>query len=169
MIQLTPELVARSQRTALGSGETVDEFSVIDFNLSRRTGVVVNEIVGEIALLAQVAVGAGQILQQLDVDPDNVVVEQPADTVILDSSRIFSQMMQYQIATLEFAQHSSLLRVDWRAVPIHQRPISITNLVHEVQGGWGARTDQFTVVITIYYLVVELTLSELGMLNASRR
>ncbi|MBA7554164.1 hypothetical protein ES705_46776 [subsurface metagenome] len=169
MILLTPELYCRSQLTDIGTGANVDAFAQLDFNLSRRTGILINEVIGEIALLAQVAVGAGQILQQLDLDPDNEAVEMPANTVITDSSRPFSQMMQYQIATTEVTTHMSLLQVKWRAMPMHERPISITNLVHEVQGGWGTRTDTFTAVLTIYYQIVELTLAELGMLNASRR
>ncbi|MBA7582724.1 hypothetical protein ES708_24661 [subsurface metagenome] len=169
MIVLTPELYCRSQLTGDGIGATLDSFAQLDFNLSRRTGVVINEVIGEIALLAQVAVGAGQILQQLDLDPDNEVVEMPGNTVITDSSRPFSQMMQYQVATTEVSTHQSLLQVKWRAMPMHERPISITNLVHEVQGGWGTRTDTFTAVLSIYYQIVELTLAELGMLNASRR
>ena len=169
MILLTPELYCRSQLTDIGVGVNIDAFAQLDFNLSRRTGILINEVIGEIALLAQVAVGAGQILQQLDLDPDNEVVELPANTVITDSSRPFSQIMQYQISTAEASVHSSVIQEKWRAMPMHERPISITNLVHEVQGGWGARTDTFTCVLTIYYQIVELTLAELGMLNASRR
>ena len=169
MIQLTTELYLRSQLTALGAGANVDAFAELDFNLSRRTAVLINEVVGEIALLAQVAAGAGQILQQLDLDPDNEAVELPANVVTVDSSRPFSQMMQYQVATAEVSSHASLLQINWRDIPMHLRPLSITNLVHEVQGGWGARTDTFTCVMTIYYHIVELTLAELGMLNASRR
>jgi len=164
MILLTPELYCRSQLTDIGIGSNIDAFAQLDFNLSRRTGILINEVIGEIGLLAQVAVGAGQILQQLDLDPDNEVVEMPANTVITDSSRPFSQMMQYQVATTEVTTH-----VKWRAMPMHERPISITNLVHEVQGGWGTRTDTFTAALSIYYQIVELTLAELGMLNASRR
>jgi len=166
MIVLTPELYCRSQLTALGAGVNVDAFAELDFNLSR---ILINEVIGEIALLADVAVGAGQILQQLDLDPDNEVVEMPANTVITDSSRPFSQVMQYQVVTTEVSSHHSLLQVKWRAMPMHERPISITNLVHEVQGGWAARADTFTCVLSIYYQIVELTLAELGMLNASRR
>ncbi|MBA7554138.1 hypothetical protein ES705_46750 [subsurface metagenome] len=169
MILLTPELYCRSQLTALGAGANVDAFAELDFNLSRRTGILINEVIGEIALLADVAVGAGQILQQLDLDPDNEAVEMPANTVITDSSRPFSQMMQYQVVTTEVTTHMSIHGLKWRAMPMHERPISITNLVHEVQGGWGARADTFTAVLTLYYQIVELTLAELGMLNASRR
>lgn len=170
MIVLTPELVARSFLTAIGAGVVVDESQALDFNLARRTGVVINEVIGEVAVLAQAAAGAGQILQQLDLDPDNVIVDLPGDGVPeLDVSRIFSQLVQYQFATAEINITTDRHKLSWRDFPMHQRPISITNLVHEVQGGWAARTDTYTCVLSIHYQVVELSLPELGMLNASRR
>ena len=171
MIKLSPELYALSAFSAAAAALETRE---LDFNLSRRSGVVINSIVGTLELWSDDNATLNQYaVQELDLAPGNIDVWEGSanpDAVIYDSSRPFRQLTfaMCGIAVYLPLYHldSQLVR-DWTHLPLDERPVSITNMRHHirvvgnVQGYHGQ--------LHIAYHIVELSLMELGILNASRR
>ena len=170
MIKLTPELYCLSSFSAAAAGIETRE---LNFNLARRSGIIINSIYGVIEIWTDNAVANQYIAQELDLDPDNVDVWEASanpDAFVYDSSRLFRQvaLAATMEATLIGVYHtdSQLVR-DWTHLPLEQRPISITSVRHhlrcigDVQGYHG--------LLHIAYHIIELSLTELGIINASRR
>jgi len=178
MIRLTPELYALSAFDGTISGGNTVETRELDFNLSRRSAIVINQITGQMHVGPAVAADHfSSVCQELDLDPDNLTIWQATptpDAIEYDSSRVFRQLNALWlsvVATISLTGNFQwLLEKDWHAVPIELRPISITNLRHHVNAVSGpASADSYHVELHIYYAIYELTLQELGIINASRR
>ncbi|KKL81202.1 hypothetical protein LCGC14_1997150 [marine sediment metagenome] len=179
---LTKELMLMS--FLQGSGASADS-AELTFNLARRSGVVVNQITSQIMVGTILAIeGSIQntVAQEVDLDPDNIDVQEgnttPADVVIMDSSRIFRHQAIFQQKFLEFGTNAgggfgtewvSRMDTDFRMLPLNQRPISITNLRHHYRRTTDGTSGIITGLITLRYQIVELTLQELGIINAGRR
>lgn len=170
---LTPELTLLSLEAVTNAAST-DE---LDLNLARRTGIMINRIVGQIHY--QILLTADQIrvaAQEIDVDPDNIALLGGHPSIgagglqLIDTSRIFRQVCHCcTSATDDLAtQSTNILTVDWSHYPRNERPIFITNLRHHKEVA-GNAADVADFEIMIYYQIVELSLSELGAINASRR
>ena len=166
MKRLTPELIAHSRFVF---SDTALKTQELDFNLSRRSGVCINKVLSQIEV-DQVVAGFNAI-QELDLDPDNVDVWQGgvgADAVEYDSSRL----LIHHFASISTANGQGPTKSDvllaWSDYPLELRPLSITNMRHHADLVTGAPTGAL-VQLSIYYYIVELTLEELGIVNASRR
>ena len=174
MIRLTPELTCLSGFLAAAAAI---ETRQLDFNLARREAVIINRIIGQLNVLPIAVTGDGQIVQELDRAPDNVGIwGSPTvivDEVEYDSSRIFrQQFMCYSnitVATQGLSHYGNPnLQIDFTHQPMNERPISITPYRHNVcyvGGSMGAVQS----LLQIQYIIVELTLAELGLVNATRR
>lgn len=175
MIRLTPELWLHS---AFDGDSDATETRELDFNLARRSGVVINRIVGQMFLHVDTLTGneaSGEICQEVDVDPDNVTIEFAGvlrvDDVVIDSSRVFRQIEHNDRDTATGGGSQGCnpqLIKDWTNLPMNERPISITNIRHHVKAA-AAISNLYHVEVNIDYIIVELTLEELGIINASRR
>lgn len=177
MDRLTPELFAHSFFTSAPSVDTL-ETRELDFNLARRSAVVVNQIRGEIVMQAGTTSGFSAnsgAVQELDLDPDNVAIEFNAlgvfpDDVVLDSSRVYRQVMGFSHDTAAGAvtPGGANQLMDWTNLRMEERPISITNMRHHFR---TVTQIDFSchVALHIKYFIVELSLLELGILNATRR
>ncbi|KKM65649.1 hypothetical protein LCGC14_1489120 [marine sediment metagenome] len=183
MNRLTPELTLIA---SLGVASNAVESQELDFNLARRSAVVINSIQSTLMEIIVAATGTpllNRAVQEIDRDPDNTDVlgggSALGDSLEIDSSRVMRHVAvafssQQVIGTDAGAGMTtplvSILKSDFRMLPIEQRPISITNLSHHV------RVDQAGVLaglvdgqIVMNYIIVELTLQELGIINATRR
>ncbi len=174
MIRLTPELWLHS---AFEGDSDATESRELDFNLSRRSGVMINHILGQMFLAPDTTTGfdvTAMVAQEVDVDPDNTLVEfagvPEPDDVVVDSSRVFRQVAHpiWDTAAGIARQYNTILQRDWTNLPENLRPISITSLRHHVKA-LGGISNIYHVEIHIAYFIVELTLEELGIINASRR
>ena len=174
MIRLTPNLWAISafQSTAAGV-----ETRQLDFNLARRSALVINKIIGQMHYIVNATSGHSVdmfYIQELDTDPDNVDVEfapnVTPDDVVLDSSRPFRQKIQQDRDTAAGVTNptDTTLIKDWTNEPEHKRPISITSVRHHFRVA-GTVTFLAFAELHIDYYIVELTLEEIGIINASRR
>lgn len=171
MIRLTKELVAFGNLLVTTGVETQE----LDFNLARRSGVVINHIDSQI----QEMVGTGDILdecvQELDLDPDNTNIWQNglgADITNMDTSRLLRHITTFasRDGTAEaIGDFSSHLSIDFRMLPIQERPLSITNLRHHLWNNQAVGSGAIVGLLVIRYIIVELTLEELGIVNAGRR
>ncbi len=157
----------------------------LTFNLARRSGVVINAITSQI-MAGGIEVLEGFIhqsaVQEVDLDPDNIDVQQgstaPTTSLIMDSSRVFRHQAIFQ-QLLEVigvdaggglaTELASELSHDFRVLPLNQRPISITNLRHHFRTTTAGTPGIITGLIQVRYQIVELTLQELGIINAGRR
>ncbi|GAI85759.1 unnamed protein product, partial [marine sediment metagenome] len=155
----------------------VNETRVLDFNLARRSAVVINRIIGQVEMHPDVTSGlelSACLINEVDLDPDNVEVEfanaENPDAVVVDSSRAFRQLHRHNFDTAAGLSHESipLLKKDWHMIPVAERPISITNLRHTMMV-IAALSQVYHVEVEIDYFIVELSLVEIGILNASRR
>ena len=174
---LTPELWCYSVISGSDVGNAV-ETRELDFALARRSAIVINQIEGFIHIGDYTTVGhnnpiAG--LQEVDLDPDNVDVwlgdAFALDDYEIDSSRCFRQMKIYNADTaagLSEAADSQKL-VDWRPNQLVDRPITTRNIRHHVQCDPAGGNATYQMEICIRYFIVELSLAELGYINASRR
>lgn len=175
MMRLTPELYLHS---ALDGDTNLAESRELDFNLARRSAVVINRIVSQLFVHVDVLTGNetnGVAMQEIDLDPDNVDTEFAGDVepdgVVIDSSRVLRHYIHNDrdTATGGGSQGTNPLLVkDWNGAPFNERPISITNIRHHLEG-FGAISNVYHGEVNIDYFIVELTLPELGLLNASRR
>ena len=184
MNRLTPELTLIS---GLQVAPNVVESQELDFNLARRSAVVINSIHSSL-VEATVSQAPSQLndrcAQEIDRDPDNADVFNGGafigDIVNIDTSRIFRH--NYAFASIAvvvgtdagaglMTPLASHLHADFRMLPIEQRPISITNLSHHLRvdqaGALGTGLIEGQIIMT--YIIVELTLQELGIINATRR
>lgn len=178
MDRLTPELWLHSQfagNAAVAPGSRLNR--ELDFNLARRSAVVINRVVGQMQIYTDVTSGheiLGTLIQELDTDPDNVLTEfggvNIANDVEVDSSRPFRQVQHLGIDTAAGAvtPRTTVLEKSWQALPMEQRPISITNLRHNVLA-FEVISLVFRAELNVDYFIVELSLMELGILNATRR
>lgn len=179
MRRLTPELWAISQFADLNGATTlVTVTRELDFNLSRRSGVLINQIRGFLSMVPGGTTGfdaTGAAVQELDVDPDNLtpwnlgtVIKN--DGVDYDTSRLFRQRVARTVDTASGTVTSCGLheKMDWTNLPIEERPLSITNLRHHASA-YATIAGSFEAELYIKYCIVELTLEELGIVNASRR
>lgn len=175
MDRLTPELWLYSSF----EGATVNlETRELDFNLARRSGVIINHIDSQIHVYPDVTSGfevAGTVIQEVDLDPDNVDVEFAGafrpDAVVMDSSRVLRHTQQFGWDTAGGVGHTDLnpwMHLDWKDANWTERPISITNIRHHLSGTGGISLT-YACEIRIAYFLVELSLSEIGILTASRR
>jgi hypothetical protein len=158
----------------------VTESRAIDFNLARRSGIVINRIISQIALHLDTLSGnetAGVGVQEVDVDPDNLIVEFAGDLtpedLKIDSSRCLRHVVHGSQDTATGGAdgvtkpHSQLIK-DWSHMRMEERPISITSIRHHF-GVQCSLSHKYQVEINIDYFIVELSLEELGIINASRR
>lgn len=175
---LTPELWAYSVMSASDVGAVV-ETRELDFSLARRSAVVISQIEGFLHVGNYTTVdhsNPASIVQEVDLDPDNINVwlaaAFPLDDSEIDSSRCFRQMKIYNADTaagLSEAADSQKL-VDWRPNTMQDRPITTRNIRHHLHTGVaGGGNLTYQAEVCIRYFIVELTLSELGYINASRR
>jgi len=173
MIRLTPELTAMSGFTAAAAAAETRE---LDFNLARRSGIVINHIIGQLNIVPIAVSADSQIVQELDRSPDNATVwlgTPIPDDVEYDSSRVFRQaMLNYQnivVATQGLSAYGNpILERDWSHLPMNERPISMTAMRHNVLYS-GTSGGVYQALLIISYVIVELSLQEIGVLNASRR
>ena len=175
MNRLTPELWLHSAFE--GDSDEV-ETRELDFNLARRSAVVINRIVGQMNITADTTTGFDVLramYQEVDMDPDNVTTEfagvTDPDGVVVDSSRVFRQVFPlaaWDTAAGAVSSPHTLLVKDWTSLPITERPISITNLRHHINSV-GSISNSSHSEVNIDYYIVELSLQEIGILNASRR
>lgn len=174
MNRLTPNLWAYSAFASTTDGVESRE---LDFNLARRSGLIINRIIGQAFIQTNTTSGhgvAGIIINELDVDPDNTEVEfsgaTAPDSAVLDSSRVFRQVAHVERDTAAGVENSyhTVLQKDWSAEVEIKRPISITPLRHHFRYGFEIASFG-RAEIAIDYFIVELTLEELGIINASRR
>lgn len=174
MNRLTPNLFLHSAFT--GSASAV-ETRELDFNLARRSAIIINRIISQLFMTTNTTSGHSvdaDLIQEVDLDPDNVDVEfagslQP-DAVVIDSSRAFRHVHHSDrdtAAGVESTTHS-LLQKDFTQDPERQRPISITNIRHHIRNRNTLASFYFG-EINMDYFIVELSLEEIGILNASRR
>ncbi|KKL76097.1 hypothetical protein LCGC14_2048310 [marine sediment metagenome] len=183
MIRLTPELTLISGLQT--ASNTVDS-QELEFNLARRSAVVINSIQSTLMELVTVVTGSpilDRACQEIDRDPDNTDVFNNGvalgDIVNIDSSRVFRHVAVNLTSQVVIGvdggaglttEEVSILKADFRMLPLEQRPISITNLRHHLrvdQAGVLAAAVDGQIVMT--YIIVELTLQELGIINATRR
>lgn len=172
MIRLTNELVLLSSLLASAAVDSQE----LTFNLARRSGVVINQIYSEVNSL----VGSGDTLddaaQEVDLDPDNVDVFGGAtflgDQLVMDTSRLMRHSHIY-ISRNGVAEAAtppvSRVIMEFRNLRLEERPISITNLRHHLRHTRTIGSGAVEGHIIMRYIIVELTLLELGILNASRR
>ena len=175
MRRLTPELWLHS---AFDGESPLLETRELDFNLARRSAVVIVRIVSQMFLHVDVLTGnedAGTLIQEVDMDPDNVTIEvggsPVADALVVDSSRVLRHILynDRDTATGGGSQgNNPLLIKDWSHVPDEMKPMSITNMRHHLLSDAAISNVQHGSV-NIDYFIAELTLEELGILNASRR
>lgn len=174
MDRLTPNLWAMSAQVLAASGVVTRE---LDFNLARRSGLVINRVIGQFFYEVNTTSGhevAGTIIQELDTDPDNVTTEfggaAEPNLAVLDSSRPFRQVAQFDIDTAAGRESPihTLMEKDWTNLPETKRPISITSLRHHFHAV-AVIAMHFHAELHIDYFIVELSLEEIGILNASRR
>lgn len=178
MDRLTPELHLISAFDGDSATGLVVESRELDFNLARRSGVVINRIVSQIGMHTDTTSGHDVLstgIQELDLDPDNVAVEfgtdgHDADDVVIDSSRVLRHIMQPAVETAAGVAEvtHTIMGKDWHHVPPNERPISITNLRHHF-GSIATISQYYHVELHVDYFIVELELREIGILNASRR
>jgi len=179
MNRLTPELWAISTFQGILSAATlIEKTRQLDFNLARRSAIVINQVRGYLMLATGATSGfdvakAGR--QELDVDPDNVQVWDVgtvvrSEGVDLDSSRVFRQAIGGSLDTAAGTVTSADTtdKMDWTSLPMEQRPISITNMRHHI-AAYTTIAGIYAGELYIKYFIVELTLPELGIINASRR
>lgn len=172
MQRLTKELTLMSNLL-----QTSGAFSrVLDFNLARRSGVVINSIYGEIHETVMAGDVVTEGVQEIDLDPDNTDVWQgsiiPGSLQDMDQSRIFRQGFAYisRNGTAEATSEGiSRHQEDWRALPLEERPLSITNLRHNLRVLQTIGAGALTAIVLVRYIIVELSLNELGIINAGRR
>lgn len=176
MRRLTPQLFAVSTLDAAAVGADVTATRELDFNLARRSAVVINKIIGYISLMADTTTGFGDVeglVQEVDLDPDNDGVINGAcfqTAVVIDSSRVFRQHHSRSLDTAAgtVSQQDGSIVKDWTNLPIEQRPISITNLRHHLRCERIIACNYYAEV-DIDYFIMELELWELGIINAGRR
>lgn len=174
---LTPELYCLSALQVTSTTTWAVVSRQLDFNLSRRTGIVFNQI--NSSFVVAHAGGAQYFLaycQEVDLDPDNVDVWQGSPTPVAvdyDTSRLLRHCeggSMNEVTDLTWVDTPRQIMIkEWHAVPLERRPISITPVRHHLG---CASVTAGTVVdgqLHIYYHIVELSLEELGILNASRR
>ncbi len=174
MNRLTPNLWAMSAFNAAAGALLTRE---LDFNLARRSAIIINRVIGQFFYEVNTTSGhevAYTLIQELDTDPDNVDIEfggvEEPDGVVLDSSRCFRQVGHLDMDTAagrESPIHTHMEK-DWTNEPEHKRPISITPLRHHFEAVTAIATH-FQAELHIDYFIVELTLEEIGIINASRR
>lgn len=174
MNRLTPNLWAFS---AFAGASSLNETRELDFNLARRSAIIVNRVIGQLLEITTTTSGHGVAMgltQEVDTDPDNLQIEflnaSEPDGVVLDSSRLFRQQMRFDrdtAAGVESHHHTSLQK-DWTNEDELKRPISITSLRHNLKAE-GDIGFKYWAEINIDYFIVELSLEELGIINASRR
>lgn len=174
MNRLTPNLWALSTFQADTAALRTRE---LDFNLARRSAIIINRVIGQMFQIVNTTSGHGvamALIQELDTDPDNVDIDFAGDLdpdgVILDSSRCFRHVLHQDRDTAAGAQSPwhSLMEKDWTNEPESKRPISITALRHHL----AIATDIAQIYwaeLHIDYFIVELSLEEIGIINASRR
>jgi hypothetical protein len=175
MERLTPELWLHS---AIDGDTAAVETRELNFNLARRSAIVIVRIVSQLFIHVDVLSGneiGAVAIQEVDVDPDNVDTEFAGalspDAVVLDSSRVFRHYINTDrdTATGGGSQGAnSLVIKDWTHAPDNERPISITNIRHHLRTT-GSVSNVYHGEINIDYFIAELSLRELGILNASRR
>lgn len=174
---LTPELFCHSAFNFDALAD-INETRELDFNLARRSAVLINKITGFMIIGADTTTGLEdpsiQAQQEVDLDPDNDDIwteALPIEDYEIDSSRIFMQICGGSFDTAAGAVSTTAVTPsveDWTNQPYHERPVSTTNLRHHYRVE-GTIAKNGYVLVVIRYHVVELTLGELGYVSASRR
>lgn len=176
MNRLTPNLWAYSAFEGTITPNLL-ETRELDFNLARRSAIIINQIISQMFYTVNTTTGhelTGHMINELDTDPDNIDIEfggdRDPDGVVLDSSRVMRHVAHWDIETAagrESPIHTLLLK-DFTGLSEAKRPISITPLRHH----WSSQmaiAGLGSSEIGIDYFIVELSLEEIGILNASRR
>lgn len=174
---LTPELWAYSVLSSSDVAAVV-ETRELDFSLARRSAIVISQIEGFLHIGDYTTVGHNNpiaVTQEVDLDPDNVDVWLgdvfPIDDSEIDSSRCFRQHKMYNADTAAGMTESadSQKLVDWRPNTMQDRPISTRNIRHHLRTDPQGGNCTYQGEVCIRYFIVELSLAELGYINASRR
>lgn len=177
MRRLTPELwMVSTYHEALAANVQLVRTRELDFNLARSSGIVINQVRGYISSSAGTTSGfdsTGGLCQELDVDPDNTDIwggDLLNDDVEYDTSRVFRQYFARAWDTAAGATGSPGSRdsFDWTSLPLKERPISITALRHNMRA-MNNIDGVLHAELYLKYQIVELSLEELGIVNASRR
>lgn len=175
MERITPELHLISTFDGDTTAALATDSRELDFNLARRSGVVVNRVDSQIAIWPDTTSGLevlGVGMQELDLDPDNEALQfsDQEEDIRVDSSRVLRHYMSAKFDTAAGLAHPThtWMHKDWHHVPPNERPVSITNLRHHF-GTECTVSCQFHVELHVDYFIVELSLLEIGILNAGRR
>lgn len=171
---LTPELVAHSYGGVTNNLESQE----LDFDLSRRMGIIINRVIGTMEHQnGSAAFIVCPAHQELDLDPDNadILGGHPAvatEGFVRDSTRIFVQkslaLIENTATQAGYQTPVHRAEVSWLNLPMNQRPIAINNLRHSFEiAGDGATS--LIVWLTIYYMLVELSDQEIGLTAILRR
>lgn len=173
MLRLTKELQLLSSRLVSADGVESQELT---FNLARRSGVVINSIESFLYSTSLAGDVTDEAVQEVDLDPDNIDVEGGSiligDTLNMDTSRLLRHYYNYIHENGTVAMGTvgySRIAVDFRMLPLDERPISITNLRHNLRFITTIGSGAVEGFIFLRYVIVELTLQELGIINAGRR
>jgi len=177
---LTPELMCLSALQTISVAGIAVSTRQLDFNLSRRSGILINQILSTMLLSHIGGTSPTQYLtthvQELDLDPDNVTIWQNNSTPVAveyDSSRLLRHLEGGSINIVTDLTYVDTprthLQKDWHATPLERRPLSITAMRHHLYVGSNEADSVVDGLLMIWYHIVELTLEELGILNASRR
>ena len=170
---LTPELQCLS---GLFNTVAAEDTRELDFNLARSSGIVINQIDGTLVVKERVNDATPvRMIHEIDLDPDNTAVWNATlvDAVEYDSSRVFRDLIERTDNSdttngVGWSEEVRIIKaVDFTNQPLAERPISITNIRHHLYTV-GADVDVYSEMM-IRYQIVELTMQELGILNASRR
>ncbi len=173
MQRLTKELTLMS---SLLVAATLVESQELDFNLARRSGVVINSIDSLIRPMVTSGDVADEYAQEVDLDPDQNNLWQGTpllgDDLDMDSSRLIRHEWTFisRNGTAEaVSTPCSIMQQDYRRLPLEERPLSITNLRHNAGLLRTTGSGSYSGLFVIKYIIVELTLNELGIINAGRR
>lgn len=173
---LTPELWLHSAISGTNTTAAL-ETRELDFDLARRSAIIINQIESYILLEGDVLTGfddTAGIVQEIDLDPDDVDVlwsdAVALDDVVYDSSRVFRHRggRHFDSATGSVQSFDTTKMTDWSLRPLTERPITTRNIRHNVEVH-TIIVANYEAEVTIRYQIVELTLEELGYINASRR
>ncbi|MBA7686059.1 hypothetical protein ES703_94495 [subsurface metagenome] len=173
---LTPELYCISALQVTSVAGHAIATRQLDFNLSRRSAIIINQLQSSWVFADSLGVSANFVTQECDLDPDNVDVWQGHSTPVAveyDSSRVLRHVEGgitnvVTDNTFSLVKNQILLK-KWHDVELERRPMSITAMRHHLAVDSNVAASVVDGQLMIWYHIAELTLEELGILNASRR
>lgn len=174
---LTPELVAHSEADAsISAGFQGQESRELDFDLSRRTAIIINGCEAQIYTCQLAEVECMVVVNELDLDPDNTDIMGGAPATfedVIDSTRLLRQVAAIADNTTNGLAHDVggfQYRLDFTNRRIGERPITHSNIRHHIHSfAGGTVTVECFGFLTIRYQIVELTDAEMGLVAVLRR